>query len=130
MFADSWPHCEMTQPGCHVTILTAKSVCIEARSWSDAVGGAADRQTDRGGLCVSTGYPGFYSPVIPPLLLLSFYLAMSHPLIDGLLVLPSDRKLAFVCLSVRELKEVALLTDVYEGTSSLCVCVCACMCHC
>ena len=75
-----------------------------------------------------TGYPGFYSLVIPPLLLLSLYLAMSLPLIDGLLVLPSVRKLAFVCLSVRELKEDALLTDVYEGTSSVYVCVCVSLC--
>lgn len=75
---------------------------------------------------MSTGYPGFYYPVIPPLLLLSLYLAMSHPLIDGLLVLPSDRKLAFVCLSVRELREDAVLTDAYEGTWSLCVCACTC----
>lgn len=76
-----------------------------------------------------TGYPGFYSPVIPPLLLLSLYLAMSLPLIDGLLVLPLPlvRKLAFVCLSVKELKEDALLTDVYKGTSSVCVCVCMCV---
>lgn len=67
-----------------------------------------------------TGYSGFYSLVIPLLLLLSLYLAMSLSLIDGLLVLPSVRKLAFVCLSVRELKEDALLTDVDEGT---CLCV-------
>lgn len=53
---------------------------------------------------------------------------MSLPLIDGLLVLPLVRKLAFVCLSVKELKEDALLTDVYEGTSSVCVCACARVC--
>ncbi len=66
--------------------------------------------------------------VFPTRLLLSLYLAMSVPLIDGLLVLPLVRKLAFVCLSVKELKEVALLTDVYKGTSSVCVCVYVCVC--
>ena len=72
-----------------------------------------------------TGYPGFYSPVIPPLLLLSLYLATSLPLIDGLLVLPLVRKLAFVCLSVKELKENALPMCMKE--LHLCVCVRACV---
>ena len=74
-----------------------------------------------------TGSRGFYSSVIPPLLMLLLYLATSLPLIDGLLVLPSVRKLAFVCLSVRELKEYPL-TDAYEGTSCVCTCEYVCLC--
>lgn len=71
------------------------------------------------------GYCRLYPSVIPPLVVLLLYLALSLPLIDGLLVLLSVRKLAFVWLSVMELKEYAL-TDVYEGTSSVCMCECAC----
>lgn len=120
---------------CHY--LTAKSVCVEARSWSSVCvcvsGGRgetdrqADSQTEEGFVCwlaILVFTPLSYLPFS----LQSLYVAMSLPLIDGLLVLPLVRKLAFVCLSVKELKEDALLTDVYEGTSSVCVCACARVC--
>lgn len=87
----------------------------------------ADSQTEEGFVCwlaILVFTPLSYLPFS----LQSLYVAMSLPLIDGLLVLPLVRKLAFVCLSVKELKEDALLTDVYEGTSSVCVCACARVC--
>lgn len=65
---------------------------------------------------MSTGFLWFlltchnFLPPQPPLLLLD--LATSLHLIDGLLVLLSLIKLAFVCLSVGEQKEDDL-TDVY-----------------
>lgn len=75
---------------CHRS--TAESVCVEARSWSDVGGSSRQTVKQRRALCVDWLLPRHTSHLI-----LSLYLAMSHPLIDGLLVLPSDRKLAFVC---------------------------------
>lgn len=131
VFADSWPHCETTLPGCRVTIWQPNlfalrpvhgAVCVCVSGGRGETDRQADSQTEEGFVCwlaILVFTPLSYLPFS----LQSLYVAMSLPLIDGLLVLPLVRKLAFVCLSVKELKEDALLTDVYEGTSSVCVCV-------
>lgn len=116
---------------CHY--LTAKSVCVEACSWSDLWGSRqidrqADRQTVKQCEALRVDWLSWILlPChIPPLLVLLLYLAMPLPLIDGLLVLLSVRKLTFVCLSVRELKEYAL-TAMCTKELHPCVCVSVCV---